>query len=78
MTLLDLKIEIIRKQWRQADVAVSCGLHPSRLCRIVNGRVKPSASELNTLLDVLGLLDVPSAVELAGDDGREHGYEYVM
>ncbi|MBZ5641491.1 MAG: helix-turn-helix transcriptional regulator [Acidobacteriia bacterium] len=48
--------EILRARGlAQRDVAESIGLHPVRLCRIINGRFPARRKERQRLADYLGL-----------------------
>ena len=50
-----LKAIIVGLGFRQWDVAVTAGISPGRLNRILNGRVTPHESELRNLRRVLGI-----------------------
>ena len=50
-----LKVEIVRRELVQADVAQEAGMSKARLSRIVNGRVHPFEYEVKNLAHALGM-----------------------
>ena len=50
-----LKLAIVARSYKQADLAQAAGMSESRLSRLVNGRVKPYEYELKHLAKVLGV-----------------------
>jgi transcriptional regulator with XRE-family HTH domain len=49
------KIEVVRRGLNQLDLAEAAHMNPSRLNRILNGRVEPQEYELKNLRQALGL-----------------------
>ena len=50
-----IKIELVRRGLNQLDLAEVAGIKPSRLNRILNGRVEPQDCELKSLHRALGV-----------------------
>ena len=66
-----LKIELLRRGIAQVDLARSARLGESRLSRIVNGHVTPSADEIERLAKVLG--GGMEAIDRLFGDGSDRG-----
>jgi transcriptional regulator with XRE-family HTH domain len=51
--MLKLKLERLKRRWKQQDLAYRCGMHSADVSRIESGRLRPSPSQLQRLARAL-------------------------
>ena len=55
MSVIDLKIEVVRQRRSQYEVARSAGIDPTRLNRILNGWIEPCPDEIAAVCAALNI-----------------------